>query len=119
VERSGIFSAALLPLLTGPFLVGKGDSSCMTSRISMSFTMYVALLGIRLLLISEIFFQFFPKMPFYNTAEATKYLKAFLGDHYVIDDTPAFQALWRNYNFCQFVEDEGSSRSDPFGVGLN
>jgi omega-6 fatty acid desaturase (delta-12 desaturase) len=53
--------------------------------------------------------QFFPKMPFYNTPGATQYLKAFLCEHYVFDDTPAFNALWRNYNFCQFVEDEGSS----------
>lgn len=52
-------------------------------------------------------FQFFPKMPFYHTPEATKYLKAFLRDHYVRDDTPAFKALWRNYNLCQFVENEG------------
>jgi len=51
--------------------------------------------------------QFFPKMPFYHTPEATKYLKAFLGEHYVSDDTPAFKALWRSYNSCQFVEDDG------------
>lgn len=46
-------------------------------------------------------------MPFYHTPEATQYLKAFIGEYYVSDDTPAFKALWRNYNFCQFVEDEG------------
>lgn len=53
--------------------------------------------------------QFFPKMPFYHAPEATKYLKAFLGEYYMYDDTPAFKALWRNYNFCQFVEDDGWS----------
>lgn len=51
--------------------------------------------------------HFFPKMPFYHTPDATRHLKAFLGEHYVSDETPAFKALWRNYNFCQFVEDEG------------
>jgi hypothetical protein len=50
-------------------------------------------------------------MPFYNTPEATKYLKEFLGDHYVRDDTPAFKALWRNYNLCQFVEDDGQHQT--------
>lgn len=39
--------------------------------------------------------------------QATKYLKAFIGDHYVHSDKPVFQALWENYNNCQFVEDEG------------
>jgi hypothetical protein len=38
-------------------------------------------------------------------------LKAFIGDHYVSSDAPAFKALWENYNKCQFVEDEGKSRS--------
>jgi len=46
-------------------------------------------------------------MPFYHTPEATEYLKAFLGEHYESDDTPAFKALWRSYNSCQFVEDDG------------
>lgn len=46
-------------------------------------------------------------MPFYHTSEATQYLKAFIGEQYVFDETPCFKALWRNYNFCQFVEDEG------------
>lgn len=40
--------------------------------------------------------------------EATKYLKAFIGDHYVYSDKPVFRALWENYNSCQFVEDEGT-----------
>ncbi|KAJ7650204.1 fatty acid desaturase-domain-containing protein [Roridomyces roridus] len=51
--------------------------------------------------------HFFPKIPFYNAPQATRHLKAFLGDHYVSSDTPAFQALWDNYNRCQFVEDQG------------
>lgn len=73
--------------------------------------------------------QFFPKMPFCGSClhccfeetltnsstdhgpEATQHLKAFIGDHYVSSDAPAFKALWENYNKCQFVEDEGKTPS--------
>lgn len=51
--------------------------------------------------------HFFPKMPWYHGEEATKYLKEFIGEHYAWSDEPIFQSLWRNYNECQFVEDEG------------
>ncbi|KAF8633792.1 hypothetical protein AX15_001262 [Amanita polypyramis BW_CC] len=51
--------------------------------------------------------HFFPKMPFYHGPEATQYLKAFLGEHYVYSDKPVFKSLWDNYNDCQFVENEG------------
>ncbi|KZT74047.1 hypothetical protein DAEQUDRAFT_682821 [Daedalea quercina L-15889] len=51
--------------------------------------------------------HFFPMMPFYNGAEATQHLKAFIGDHYRYSDKPAFRALWETYTNCQFVEDEG------------
>lgn len=51
--------------------------------------------------------HFFPKMPFYHGPEATRYLKAFIGDHYHYSDKPVFQALWDSYNQCQFVEDSG------------
>ncbi|KAJ7436404.1 hypothetical protein FB451DRAFT_1307439 [Mycena latifolia] len=43
--------------------------------------------------------SFFPKIPFSS--------KAFIGEYYVFSDKPAFQALWDNYNACQFVEDDG------------
>jgi hypothetical protein len=39
--------------------------------------------------------------------EATEALKAFIGDYYTFSDKPVFQALWENYNRCQFVDDEG------------
>ncbi|CAL1704014.1 unnamed protein product [Somion occarium] len=52
--------------------------------------------------------HFFPKIPFYNAPEATRYLKAFIGDHYVYSDDPVFKTLWDTFNNCQFVEDEGS-----------
>ncbi|KAH9848684.1 linoleoyl phosphatidylcholine delta-12 acetylenase [Lenzites betulinus] len=51
--------------------------------------------------------HFFPKMPFYHGAEATKHLRAFLGEHYHYSEKPVFKALWDNYNDCQFVEDRG------------
>ncbi|KAJ7911815.1 fatty acid desaturase-domain-containing protein [Mycena leptocephala] len=51
--------------------------------------------------------HFFPKMPFYHGKEATEALKAFIGDYYTFSDKPVFQALWENYNRCQFVDDEG------------
>jgi hypothetical protein len=40
--------------------------------------------------------------------EATAYLKAFIGDHYRHSNAPVFSKLWENYNFCQFVEDDGT-----------
>lgn len=46
-------------------------------------------------------------MPYYHTAAATEYLKAFLGEHYYWSDEPIWEALWNSYNKCQFVEDEG------------
>ncbi|RDB27054.1 Delta(12) fatty acid desaturase [Hypsizygus marmoreus] len=51
--------------------------------------------------------HFFPKLPFYNGEDATRHLKVFIGEHYISSDKPAFQALWENYNKCQFVEDSG------------
>ncbi|OSC96493.1 linoleoyl phosphatidylcholine delta-12 acetylenase [Trametes coccinea BRFM310] len=52
--------------------------------------------------------HFFPKMPFYHGAEATRYLRAFIGEHYHYSDKPVFKALWESYNDCQFVEDSGT-----------
>ncbi|KAF8581811.1 hypothetical protein K439DRAFT_1413973 [Ramaria rubella] len=51
--------------------------------------------------------HFFPQMPFYHGAEATGYLRSLIGEHYAYSDAPVFKTLWDNYNFCQFVEDEG------------
>ncbi|EJC99603.1 uncharacterized protein FOMMEDRAFT_92933 [Fomitiporia mediterranea MF3/22] len=51
--------------------------------------------------------HFFPKMSWYNGEEATQYLKRILGTHYHRSEEPVFSALWRTYNQCQFVEDEG------------
>ncbi|KAM6499136.1 linoleoyl phosphatidylcholine delta-12 acetylenase [Amanita muscaria] len=51
--------------------------------------------------------HFFPKLPFYHGPEATQYLKDFIGEHYMYSDKPVFQALWDNYNNCQFVDNQG------------
>ncbi|KIP10240.1 hypothetical protein PHLGIDRAFT_28606 [Phlebiopsis gigantea 11061_1 CR5-6] len=52
--------------------------------------------------------HYFPKLPFYNAAEATEHLKLFMGKHYVCSDTPIFQTFWYNWNHCRFVEDTGT-----------
>src|ERR1700733_6707854 len=38
--------------------------------------------------------HFFPQMPFYNGEEATRYLQAFIGEHYHRSSKPVFQELW-------------------------
>ncbi|KAF9577284.1 Fatty acid oxidation complex subunit alpha [Lunasporangiospora selenospora] len=49
----------------------------------------------------------FSQMPFYHAEEATYHLKKLLGEYYVYDPTPIYQALWRSFRECKFVEDEG------------
>ncbi|EKM52308.1 uncharacterized protein PHACADRAFT_260620 [Phanerochaete carnosa HHB-10118-sp] len=51
--------------------------------------------------------HFFPRMSWYNGEEATRYLRNAIGEYYQRSEKPAFQALWDNYNFCQFVDNEG------------
>jgi hypothetical protein len=46
-------------------------------------------------------------LPADHGPEATQYLKAFIGHHYVYSDEPVFKALWNSYNKCQFVDNEG------------
>ncbi|KAF8574086.1 linoleoyl phosphatidylcholine delta-12 acetylenase [Ramaria rubella] len=51
--------------------------------------------------------HYFPQMPFYHGEEATRHLRAFIGEHYMHSNAPVLKTLWENYNFCQFVEDRG------------
>ncbi|KAF9527161.1 fatty acid desaturase-domain-containing protein [Crepidotus variabilis] len=51
--------------------------------------------------------HFFLRAPFYNGPEITKALKKVLKDHYNYDSTPTFYALYRSFNECVFVEDQG------------
>lgn len=49
----------------------------------------------------------FSKMPFYHAQEATEALRKVLGPYYLKDDTPIWPALWKAWNRCRFVEDNG------------
>lgn len=49
----------------------------------------------------------FHEMPFYHAQEATRAVRAFLGDYYLVDHTPIPAALWRSWKACRFVEDSG------------
>ncbi|KAI9226149.1 MAG: delta 12 fatty acid desaturase [Piptocephalis tieghemiana] len=49
----------------------------------------------------------FSQMPHYHAQEATKAIRSVLGPHYRMDTSPPWKALWRAYNACHFVEDEG------------
>ncbi|KAI0634237.1 fatty acid desaturase-domain-containing protein [Trametes polyzona] len=51
--------------------------------------------------------HFFPRMPWYHGAAATAHLARAMGPYYRRSAKPVFRALWDNYNFCQFVDDEG------------
>ncbi|KAJ8508242.1 hypothetical protein ONZ45_g9472 [Pleurotus djamor] len=46
-------------------------------------------------------------MHWYNGKEATRHLRAFIGEQYYSHDGPTFKSLWDVYNQCQFVEDTG------------
>ncbi|PLW07902.1 hypothetical protein PCANC_13792 [Puccinia coronata f. sp. avenae] len=47
------------------------------------------------------------KIPHYHAWDATDALKAKLGPHYHQTDENAWVSLWKVYNQCRFVEDEG------------
>lgn len=49
----------------------------------------------------------FSTMPFYHAQEATAALRKVLGPYYLRDDTPIWPALWKAWNKCRFVEDDG------------
>lgn len=50
----------------------------------------------------------FSTMPFYHAQEATRAIRKVLGPYYLKDDTPIWPALWKAWNKCRFVEDEGN-----------
>lgn len=47
----------------------------------------------------------FHEMPWYNAQEATKHVRAVLGDYYLRDNTPIPAAVWRAWTNCKYVED--------------
>ena len=48
-----------------------------------------------------------PRVPHYHAQEATTHLREKLGKYYLRDDTPIWPALWKAWNSCRFIEDEG------------
>ncbi|KAL3696874.1 hypothetical protein R1sor_010950 [Riccia sorocarpa] len=52
----------------------------------------------------------FSTMPHYHASEATKILKPILGKYYQFDDTPFYQAIWREMKECVYVEADSSSK---------
>eukprot|EP01138_Halocafeteria_seosinensis_P005047 gb/GECG01005160.1/.p1 GENE.gb/GECG01005160.1/~~gb/GECG01005160.1/.p1 ORF type:complete len:415 (+),score=37.96 gb/GECG01005160.1/:1-1245(+) len=49
----------------------------------------------------------FHYMPWYHATEATEAMKPLLGKYYLKDETPIYQATYRSWSKCRFVEDEG------------
>lgn len=49
----------------------------------------------------------FHTMPWYHAQEATEAVKPLLGKYYLEDKTPIARALWRSWNACKYVDDEG------------
>jgi len=43
-----------------------------------------------------------------HTEEATKYIKAALGEHYLSHEEYWIPNLWNNFHNCLFIEDEGN-----------
>jgi len=48
----------------------------------------------------------FPQLPHYHAVEATKCIKQVLGKYYAFDDTFFLKALWNNWNYCEYINDE-------------
>ncbi|BGP53615.1 hypothetical protein JCM8202_002537 [Rhodotorula sphaerocarpa] len=48
------------------------------------------------------------RIPHYHAWDATEALKNYLGEHYHSTDESMFKSLWRCYQQCRFVDDEGS-----------
>ncbi|KIY48091.1 linoleoyl phosphatidylcholine delta-12 acetylenase [Fistulina hepatica ATCC 64428] len=51
--------------------------------------------------------HFFPKMPFYNGTEATKYLKEKIGPHYYKSEKYVIPELYEVFSKCKFIENDG------------
>ncbi|KAG9286487.1 hypothetical protein G9A89_014653 [Geosiphon pyriformis] len=51
--------------------------------------------------------HYFSEMPHYHAEEATKHLAKLMGPYYIRDDEPIFKALWKSYNECRFIEEDG------------
>eukprot|EP00898_Chlorokybus_atmophyticus_P003382 jgi/Chlat1/4044/Chrsp26S04097 len=54
----------------------------------------------------------FSTLPHYHALEATAALKPILGDYYLFDSRPVFQALWSEWVSCRFVAPDSSGNQD-------
>jgi len=57
---------------------------------------------------SHVAHHLFSTMPHYNAIEATKYLKPVLGKYYLEEKENVFVSLWRNWQYCHWVESTGN-----------
>jgi omega-6 fatty acid desaturase / acyl-lipid omega-6 desaturase (Delta-12 desaturase) len=53
---------------------------------------------------THVLHHIFHQIPHYHAKEATEYLKKELGDLYLYDSTPFYNALWRDIRDCKVVE---------------
>lgn len=49
----------------------------------------------------------FSQMPHYHAEEATEAIKKVLGKYYLEDKTPILTALWKSWNTCHYVDEQG------------
>ncbi|MCD7467974.1 Delta(12)-fatty-acid desaturase [Datura stramonium] len=64
---------------------------------------------------THIVHHLFSAIPHYHAVEATKAVRPLLGEYYQFDGTPFYQALWRDFKECIYVEaDEGSQHKGVF-----
>jgi len=57
---------------------------------------------------SHVAHHLFSTMPHYHAIEATKHLKTFLGKYYLYESENIFVSLWKNWNYCHYVEPSGN-----------
>ncbi|XP_037041543.1 delta(12)-acyl-lipid-desaturase-like [Bradysia coprophila] len=56
---------------------------------------------------THVLHHFFPRIPYYNSIEATEAIKPIMGEYYLKDTTPYLSALWRSVKYCQYIADDG------------
>lgn len=56
----------------------------------------------------------FSTVPHYHAPEATEAIKSILGNYYCYDNTPIYNALWREFRECVYVEVDAARKSGIF-----
>ncbi|KAK9476911.1 fatty acid desaturase [Lipomyces japonicus] len=64
--------------------------------------------------------HFSSKIPFYRAEEATEAIRKVMGQHYQVDKTNMFVALWRTARACNYVDGEGGVKMyrNVNGIGI-